>query len=237
MLLLGLLEAGVQLGWISSYLIAPPSAMLRYAVPAWRDWGTALFETWTNATLGLGLSVVFALGVSVLFSYLPWVERMFLPLMVFFQTVPIIAIAPLLVIWFGYGPKTVIASAWIVSFFPVLSNGIFGFAQVDPRSIELFRLMNATPTKIFWGLRFPRSIPYWVQGIRLGSGLAVIGAIVGEFIAGGGLGGFIDSARNQQRIDQVFFAVFIGTFLGLFYLKLIDVVGRTWFKRYFYPSV
>jgi NitT/TauT family transport system permease protein len=129
------------------------------------------------------LAVLLALG--------GWVQRAFYPYAVFFQTVPIIAIAPLLVIWFGLDIRAVIASAFIVSIFPVIASTLDGLLSVDPALRDLFRLYRAGPMAALFKLRLPFALPNILTGLRVGSGLAVIGAIAGEFITGGGLGGLI----------------------------------------------
>ena len=128
---------------------------------------------------------------------------------------PIIAIAPLLVIWFGYGMRTVIASAFIVSIFPVIANTLNGILSTDPALRDLFRLYGASPAVTLWKLRFPAALPQILTGLRIAGGLAVIGAIVGEFIGGQGLGSVVDVARTQQRTDKVFAAVLLASVLGL----------------------
>jgi NitT/TauT family transport system permease protein len=143
-------------------------------------------------------------------------RRAVLPFCIFFQTVPVVALAPLMVIWFGFGEPTVIASAAIVSFFPVLANTLLGFESASPEHRELFRSFRATRLQTLRRLEFPAAIPSILSGLRIASGLAVIGAIVGEFVGGGGLGALIDSARTQQKIEMVFAAVLLSSLLGLF---------------------
>src|SRR5213075_2138516 len=127
-------------------------------------------------------SALFGISIAVFLSSSRGIQRAFFPYAVFFQTVPIVAIAPLLVIWFGYGMRTVIASAFIVSIFPVIANTLTGLLSTDPALRDLFRLYGASPSATLWKLRLPAALPQILTGLRIAGGLAVIGAIVGEFI-------------------------------------------------------
>jgi NitT/TauT family transport system permease protein len=185
----------------------------------------AFLKTSTGALTGFLLSTLTGIAVAVLLSSSRAIQRSFYPYAVFFQTVPIIAIAPLLVIWFGYGMKTVVASAFVVSIFPVIANTLTGLLSTDPALRDLFRLYGASPAVTLFRLRFPAALPQILTGLRVASGLAVIGAIVGEFIGGEGLGSVVDIARTQQRVDKVFAAVLLASVLGLALFGLINLVS------------
>ena len=175
----------------------------------------ALLTTSVSALVGFLLSTVAGIAIAVFLSSSRAIQRAFYPYAVFFQTVPIIAIAPLLVIWFGYGTRTVIASAFVVSIFPVIANTLSGILSTEPALRDLFRLYGASTLVTLFKLRFPAALPQILTGLRVASGLAVIGAIVGEFIGGQGLGSVVDVARTQQRVDKVFAAVLLASVLGL----------------------
>jgi NitT/TauT family transport system permease protein len=160
-----------------------------------------------------------------LLSQFDFLRRAFYPYAIFFQTVPVIAIAPLLVIWFGFGQPTVIASAFIVSIFPVIASTLLGLQSTEPALSDLFRLYSASRVDHLLKLRMPFALPHVFSGLRIASGLAVIGAIVGEFIGGGGLGSVVDAARTQQRIDKVFAAVLISSLLGLALVAIVNFSG------------
>jgi NitT/TauT family transport system permease protein len=129
------------------------------------------------------------------------------------------------VIWFGFGQPTVKASAFIVSLFPILANTLTGLQQTDPQLKELFQLYRPSPLQMILKLQIPSAIPYILTGLRIAVGLSVIGAIVGEFIAGGGLGSLIDSARTQQRVDLVFSGVLMSSALALAMIIVIDTIS------------
>ena len=224
--LLVLWQTVVGLGWVPAYLLPAPSDIYTTTVELWPDIWDA-----TKSTLGSivwGLSASFAVGVTLAISFfaVPFLRRAILPFCVFFQTVPIIAIAPLLVIWFGFGATTVKASAFIVSLFPILANTLTGLEETDPQLREMFQLYKPPRWKMIAKLQIPSAIPYMLTGLRISVGLATIGAIVGEFIAGGGLGSLIDSARTQQRVDLVFSGVFASSLLALALVLTIDLISR-----------
>jgi NitT/TauT family transport system permease protein len=220
------IEVLVRGGLVKSYILPAPSAVLKAVVENRERLAQAMLKTSGSALLGFALSTLAGIAIAVLLSSSRWIERAFYPYAVFFQTVPIIAIAPLLVIWFGYGTQTVVASAFVVSIFPVIANTLTGILSTDPALIDLFRLYGATSVVTLFKLRFPAALPQILTGLRVAAGLAVIGAIVGEFIGGGGLGSMVDVARTQQRIDLVFAAVLLASVLGLALFGLINLIGR-----------
>jgi NitT/TauT family transport system permease protein len=216
----------VRAGWIKAFLLPPPSAVFQTVLHDWNELLAALVKTSAGALLGFALSAVAGIAIAVFLSSSRAIQQAFYPYAVFFQTVPIIAIAPLLVIWFGYGMRTVVASAFIVSIFPVIANTLTGILSTDPALRDLFRLYGASPSATLWKLRIPAALPQILTGLRIAGGLAVIGAIVGEFIGGQGLGSVIDIARTQQRTDKVFAAVLLASALGLFLFGLINLLSR-----------
>ena len=220
------LEWGSRSGLIPAFLLPAPSQVGRELISDFNSFKTAFLETAIASGLGLLISVLFGLSAALLLTASQTIRLMFYPYAIFFQTVPIIAIAPLLVIWLGYGIPTVIASAFIVSVFPVIANSVLGLTQTDPSLLNLFKLMGVGPLKTLFQLQFPSALPQILGGFKIAAGLAVIGAIVGEFISGSGLGGLVDAARNQQRIDRVFAAVLLAALLGILFFSLISLLNR-----------
>lgn len=229
--LLGIWQGVVSVGWVPDYLLPAPSDIYTTTVELWPEIWSATKSTLTSILWGLGCS--FAIGVSLAVSFfaVPILRKAILPFCVFFQTVPIIAIAPLLVIWFGFGSTTVRASAFIVSLFPILANTLTGLQETDPLLRELYLLYKPPRWKMIAKLQIPSAIPYILTGLRISVGLATIGAIVGEFIAGGGLGSLIDSARTQQRVDLVFSGVLASSVLALLLVLAIDLISGLLLRR------
>ena len=225
-------EALVRYGVIPTYILPAPTDILGSLSSDTGEYLTAAATTLAAATTGLLLSALGGVFIALVLSSSHVIERALYPYAVFFQTVPIIAIAPLLVIWFGFGLPTVIVSAFIVSVFPVIANTLAGLRSAPQPLQDLFRLYGATRFDELRKLKLPCAVPQIVTGIRIAGGLAMIGAIVGEFIAGGGLGGLIDMARTQQRLDKVFAAVLIASFLGIFIVALLNLFFRLTLKRW-----
>lgn len=225
-LLLSVWQWVVAKEWVASYLLPSPLQIFHTTLELWPEIAAATLSTAQSIGWGLGLSVLCGITLALLFFAIPLARRAILPFCIFFQTVPIISIAPLLVIWFGFGQPTVKASAFIVSLFPILANTLTGLQETDPHLKELFRLYKPSPFQLIFKLQIPSAIPYILTGIKISAGLAVIGAIVGEFIAGGGLGSLIDAARTQQRVDLVFSGVLMSSGLALLLVFIIEVISR-----------
>jgi NitT/TauT family transport system permease protein len=159
------------------------------------------------------------------------------PLATLLQMVPLVAIAPLLVIWCGYGPRTSIASAAIVSLFPVLAATLDGMRSTDPGLLELFEVNRATRLQRWWKLELPWALPSIVTGLRIAAGLSVIGAIVGEFVGAfagdeSPVGILILSAMRETRTDLVFAAVGVAAAVGFALFGLVSLLGWTLLRRW-----
>ena len=224
-------EFGLELGGIPTYLCPRPSQVLKTAWLHQDSLRMALGRTGSAALTGLLGSAIggglLALGLSLN----AWVRKAIYPLMVFFQTVPIVAIAPMMVIWVGYGRPAVILSALIVSLSPIVANSLQGLLSADPALIDLFRMKRASNLKILVKLRIPSAVPQFLTGLRIAAGLSVIGAIVGEFVAdtfngGGGIGTLIESAIKEQETPLVFAALMGSTLLGLTFFLAVGGLSQ-----------
>ena len=158
------------------------------------------------------------------------------PYALFLQTVPIVAVAPLLVLWFGPGLRAVSVSAFIVSVFPVIANTLAGLRGVDTRLTDLFRLYGASTADTLVKLGLPSAVPSMATGWRVASGLAVIGALVGEFVAGfsegsAGLGITVLAAYRQLRTDLLFATVILASLLGLSLFAVVSLASDRLLRR------
>jgi NitT/TauT family transport system permease protein len=165
------------------------------------------------------------------------VRRAFSPYTVFFQTVPIIAIAPMLSIWLSPGLPAVAACAFIVSVFPVIANTLAGLTSTDPALLDLFRLYGASRTAAMFKLRVPSALPNIFTGLQIAAGLTVIGTVVAEFLVGElgeaqGLGVVIVSASHNGHSDRVFAAVLLASALGLAMFGTVNLLGRLALKNW-----
>jgi len=238
--LLSLWELAVRALHVPAYVLPPPSAIAVAGGAEASTLAAAAFCTGRAALLGFALSAVIGVLVAVVLASSRLLERALYPYTVFLQTVPIVAIAPILVLWFGAGFRSVAVSALIVSVFPVIANTLAGLRSVDPALEDLFRLYGATPTATLVKLRLPAAVPQIVTGLRVAAGLAVIGAIVGEFVAGyseegAGLGITVMAANRQLRTDLLFAAVLSASLLGLAMFGAVNLAGYLLLRRW-HPS-
>jgi NitT/TauT family transport system permease protein len=225
---------------VPAFLLPPPSAIALSGAASADALLTGAITTGRAALIGFGLSAALGVLAAVVLSSSRLVERALYPYAVFLQTVPIVAIAPLLVIWFGPGLKAVSVAAFIVSVFPVIANTLTGLRSVDPALLDLFRLYGAGRGATLVKLKLPCSLPHIVTGLRIASGLAVIGAIVGEFVAGfsegsAGLGILVLSSYKQLRTDLLFAAVLTAAALGLALFGAVNLLGARVLGRW-HPS-
>lgn len=218
-------------GIVPPFLMPAPSQVLQCVQDDPGSFKKAFAETAFASMTGLFISMIVGLMSALILSYSKNIREMFYPYALFFQTVPIIAIAPILVIWLGYGMPTVIASSFIVSVFPVIANSVLGLLSTEPQLLSLFQMMDASPTQTLFKLRLPYALPQILGGFQIAGGLAVIGAIVGEFISGSGLGGLVDAARNQQRVDRVFASVLLAAVLGVVFFSFVSLLNRVLLKH------
>lgn len=173
-----------------------------------------------EATGGLAASIVVGVVVALVFAQSRWVRKMFYPYTILLQTVPIIAIAPLILNWVGAGMPAVTLIAFIISLAPVIANTTKGLISVDENLVHLFLMHNASRAQLLFKLRLPHAVPDLFVGVRIASGIAVIGAITGELYAGssrvgeGGIGYSILYAYSQLQTDYLFALVLAATVLG-----------------------
>ncbi|WNZ64850.1 ABC transporter permease [Myxococcus sp. MxC21-1] len=238
--LLTLWEGTVRLLEVPRWLVPPPSAIGAVGAQEASSLLGAAITTGRSALVGFGLSAVLGVLVAVLLASSRMVERALYPYTLFLQTVPIVAIAPLLVLWFGPGPRAVAVSSFIVSLFPVIANTLTGLRSVEPSLRDMFRLYGARRLATLWKLELPAAMPHLFTGLRIASGLAVIGAIVGEFVAGfsegsAGLGILVLSAYRQLRTDLLFAAVLAASGLGLVLFGVVSLTGARLLRRW-HPS-
>ncbi len=216
---------------LPSWLLPPPSSLVAVAWVERTALGQAMALTGGAALAGFGLSLVLGIGLAVLLAQAKWVERSLTPYALFLQTVPVVGIAPLIILWAGTGFPSVVLVAHILSVFPVITVTTAGLVGVDREKVELLRIFGASRTQMMWKLRLPSALPHIVTGARNAAGLAVIGAITGEFFAGygarqHGLGYYIIVASGQLKTDLLFTAILASTALGWGIFMMVTMVGN-----------
>jgi NitT/TauT family transport system permease protein len=214
----------------------------------------AMWITFLEAILGFLLAVVVGLLAAIVMTQNKLLERSLYPYAIMLQTIPIVAVAPIIVIYIGtdlvtlgLGPltigavtKPVVVIAFIIALFPIISNSTAGLTSTDHNLLTMFELYNAGWWQRMWKLKLPAALPYIMTGLRISAGLAVIGAIVGEFIAGiggarGGLGYVIVSAANRLEMAYLFAAALASSLLGIIiFIAVSQLSGR--FLRHWHES-
>ncbi|HKI97936.1 MAG TPA: ABC transporter permease [bacterium] len=229
--MLAVWEVGVRTLDVPHYILPAPSAVAatlveQRAVFA-RHTGITALEVVTGGLLGVAVG----LALGLLLFYSPALEKALYPLLITSQNVPVFAIAPLLVVWFGYGLWSKVVMAAIIVFFPITLAMLGGLQRTDPDQLRLFRTMGASPRQVLFKLRLPSALPEIFAGLKLGAVYSTIGAVIGEWVgAGAGLGYLMLSANAQLRISMVFGAILCLTPIGLGLLGFV-----TWLERRLLP--
>ena len=184
---------------------------------------------WTviESLVGLAAGAVAGAAIAALLAGVPLARRLLEPLLVASQTIPMIVLAPLLVIWFGIGATPKIVVVALITFFPVAISTAAGLAGADPDLVELVRSMGARPGQVLRVVRVPAAIPSFFAGLRIAAAYAVAGAVIGELVAGDrGLGVFINRSRSSFQVDRIFVAVVVVTVLSALLFAAVGVLAR-----------
>jgi len=221
------LEVLVRALRLPSYLLPAPSAVAAELASSPDYYLANARVTLVEAVGGLALGSVIGFGLGALMARSVFAERVLMPLAVGVRVTPIIAIAPIFIIWFGFTiwPKLVVAA--LITFFPVLTNTVVGLRSVDARTLELLRSLHASEWEIFTRLRVPNALPYLFAALKVGVSLSLIGAVVGELVgAREGLGHVIDDASINLVTKTVFSAVVALTGMGIVLTEVASAVER-----------
>ena len=237
LLALGLWEGLVRTFAIPSYLLPGPIQIFRTLV---QDWATLMESWWITMSISLAaLTVAVVLGVflAVSFAASKWVERSFFPYAVILQVTPIVAIAPLIIIWVNDVKLSLLICAWIVAFFPILSNTTVGLNSADRNLVDLFRLYRASAWQSLRYLKLPAAMPYFLAGLRISGGLSLIGAVVAEFVAGtggtqSGLAYRILESGYQLRIPRMFAALVLISVSGILLFLALSLLSHLCLRRW-----
>ena len=209
------------------YMLPTPWAVAKTLADRLPDLWDSFAITAESAACGLLASIIVGICVALLFARSQWFRKMFLPYTILLQTVPIIAVAPLIIMWVGPGFTAICVITFIICLAPIIANATQGLVSVDENLVQLFLMNNATQTQILRKLRLPHSLPYLFVGLRISAGIAVIGAITGELFAGsgqvgrGGLGYSILYAMQQLQTDYLFALVIAATVLGFAFFFIV----------------
>jgi NitT/TauT family transport system permease protein len=225
---LGLWQLLVWLFDIPEYLLPPPSQIFHHIFSDIRFYISNARTTLWEASLGFLVALVLAVAAATVLAHNRFVEQASLPLVVLIQVTPIIAYAPAIVIWLGFGLKPILVITALVCFVPFLVNAVTGFRSVDPATHELMQSVSASRREVFFRLRVPHALPYLFSAARIAVGLALIGAVLGEFFAGvtSGLGYAVKVAQARSLTLQLWGSIYVLGFLGAVAVVFVSALER-----------
>jgi NitT/TauT family transport system permease protein len=230
-LMLGLWEAAVRAAAIPPYILPGPILVAKTLVADWGTLAPSLVVTVEITVAALAAAVLVGGLLAVLFSLSRWVELSLFPYAIILQVTPIVAIAPLIIVWANDVDLSLLICAWLVAFFPILSNTILGLRSVDANLLSLFELYGAGRWRTLIHLRLPAALPYFLGGLRISGGLALIGAVVAEFVAGtggqaSGLAWRILESGYQLKIPRMFAALALVSATGIAIFLLLTLLSH-----------
>ncbi|WP_082613408.1 ABC transporter permease [Bosea sp. Root483D1] len=236
-LVLGLWEFAVRWNEVPSYVLPGPLLVGQTLIADWGTLSTSLWVTLRITFMALAAAVIVGVTLAVLFTQSKWLEMALLPYAVILQVTPIVAIAPLIIIWAGDINLSLLICAWIVAFFPILSNTILGLNSADHNLINFFQLHGATRWQTLRYLKLPAALPYFLAGLKISGGLALIGAVVAEFVAGtggseSGLAYRILEAGYQLKIPRVFAALLMISLSGIAIFLATSLISHLLLRRW-----
>jgi NitT/TauT family transport system permease protein len=209
--------------WVAPYLVPHPADVWHTVV---RDWGSLMHHSYVTlyeTVIGFALATVLGLATAVLIAYSRTMDKALYPIVLFAQVIPKIAIAPLLVVWFGNGLAPKIILAVLIAFFPVVISGVAGLRSTDPELLELSATMGASRWKTFRKIRFPNALPHLMAGEKVAVTLAVVGAVVGEFVgASEGLGYVLLLANGNLDAALLFAALILMSVIGILLFVVVE---------------
>jgi len=220
-------ELAVQIGRVPEYILPAPSAIAAEFGAYWHRLLPNAFVTLSEVLIGFVCAVAIGVPLAVMIVYSRAMERAVYPLIVASQTVPKVAIAPLLLTWFGYGMTPKIVIVVLLSFFPIVINSVMGLKSSSREMLYLARSMGASGWQTFWKFRLPQALPSIFAGLKLATVLSVIGAIVAEFIgADKGLGYLILVAGANFDITRQFASIILITLIGVLFFVTLEQLER-----------
>ncbi len=220
-------DATIKVFGIPAYQIPTPIDVIQALIENWPTLLRESIPTGYAAILGFAFSIVFGIGIAILIAGSKTIESFVYPLLVFSQSIPKIAIAPLFVVWFGFGVIPKIISAFLLGFFPVVVSAVQGFKSVDPDMIDLVRAMQASRWQMFQTISFPQALPAIFAGLKVSVTLAVVGAVVGEFVGSNtGLGYVLQRSIGTFDLPMMFASLVLLSVIGVVLFWVIDLVER-----------
>lgn len=224
-LLLVVWEAVSRSGAVPHYMLPAPTEVLSALV---RDFPTLMFHAATTlqeAAWGLIIGILLAMAMATVMDRFVVMDRSFYPLMIISQTIPTIAIAPLLVLWMGFGMAPKITLVVLTTFFPIAVGLLDGYRSVDPDAVDLMRAMGASRVQIFRHLKFPAALGHFFSGLKVSASYAVVGAVIAEWLGGfEGLGVYMTRVKKAYAFDKMFAVILLIVVISLLLMALVSFI-------------
>ena len=212
---------------VSKFIVPPPAAVAESFVELLTSRST-LYHAWITlyeTLVGFVLATVIGVGLGAVLGKTPWLEQALNPFIVATQVVPKVALVPLFILWFGFGPEAKIVVAAVLAFFPILTNTVLGVKSVDLGHKDVMTVLNARRWQRFVTLELPSALPAVLAGMEVGVVLAIIGAVVGEYLGGStGLGHLAVAALNDYKVGALFAIILLLTLIGFALYVLVGML-------------
>lgn len=225
--LLLLWEIAGYFGWLPQFIIPTPSEIIQALIEEWQaliyNSAITLFQALVGLLIGIIIAFILAIGM----DRIPWVRRAFYPYLIVSQTIPTVAIAPILVLWLGYDMTPKIVLVVLTTLFPIVINVLEGFASVDEDAENLLKLMGANYREILWHVKLPASLSYFFSGLKISVSYAFVASVIAEWLGGfEGLGVYMIRAKNAFAYDNMFAAIVVISGVSLILLGLVALIER-----------
>lgn len=226
-LFVGLWAALCRFGDVPAYMLPTPGAVWSAFVKNLPVMTAQARVTLTEAFAGLFIGIALAFVFAAVMDRFNFLYQAFYPILVITQTIPTIALAPLLILWMGYEMEPKIALVVITTFFPITVALLDGFKSVDPDSVLLLRSMGAGNLRIFRYVKLPAALPHFFSGLKISASYAVVGAVIAEWLGGfSGLGVYMTKAKKAYAFDKMFAVIFLIVAISLLLMLLVAVIRR-----------
>lgn len=235
LILLTTWECIIELGGIEKYIMPAPTDIVKAIISDFKVLLPHTLATLYESIVGFAIAVILAVILAIIMDLVPLIKKGLYPILIISQTVPTIALAPLFIIWFGFGALPKIIVVVLVCFFPVVISISDGLENVDKDLINHFKLMGASKLKTFTHLKLPYGIINFFSGLRISATYSIMGAVIGEWLGGDkGLGVYMTRAKSSYALDKMFGAIVIIVLLSMaifFVIEIIEKISTPWNKK------
>lgn len=222
-------------GLVPSYMLPSPANVIKALINDWDLIVEHSAVSVSEALVGLGFGMAVAFFIATLMDMCGLLNRAFYPLLVVTQTIPTIAIAPILVLWMGFGREPKIALVVITTFFPITIGLLDGYKSIDKDSVNLMKAMGANGLQIFIHAKLPNALPHFFSGLKISASYAVVGAVVAEWLGGfEGLGVYMTRVKKAYAFDKMFASIFVIVAISLLLMLVVNILRKIiipWEKR------